>query len=108
MLDLYTNIRSRRKELNISQQELAESVGYKSKSMIAHIEKGEIDLSANMISKFAAALNTTESFLMGWEDKFGNEIPVYDSSVQEVVALYSKCTPEQKAAILTMLRSFVN
>lgn len=69
MLDLYKNIKIRRNELGISQQQLAEMVGYKGKSMIAQIEKGGVDLSSTMITRFAQALKTTESALMGWEEK---------------------------------------
>lgn len=68
MLDLYKNIKSRRIELGLTQQKLAELVGYKGKSMIAQIEKGSVDLSSTMITKFAEALKTTESDLLGWND----------------------------------------
>lgn len=65
---LYENIRKRRLALNMSQQELAEAVGYSNKSMVSHVENGKIDLPVTMIKKFAEALNTTPSDLMGWED----------------------------------------
>ena len=65
---LYENIKKRRQELSMSQQELAEAVGYSGKSMISQVEKGMIDLPSTMITKFANALNCTESYLMGWED----------------------------------------
>lgn len=71
---LYENIRKRRNLLNMSQQELADAVGYKNKSMISHVEKGIIDLPVTMIKKFAEALKTTPSYLLGWEDENGNEI----------------------------------
>lgn len=66
---LYENIKKRREQLGISQQELAESVGYKGKSMISQIENGNVDISSSMISKIASALNCTESYLMGWEEE---------------------------------------
>ena len=68
MLDLYVNIRKRRKELGMSQEELAKKVGYTSRSTIARIENGEIDLSRSKILAFADALKTTPSELMGWSD----------------------------------------
>ena len=70
MLDLYVNIRKRRKELGMSQEELAKKVGYTSRSTIARIENGEIDLSRSKILAFADALKTTPSELMGWSDDF--------------------------------------
>lgn len=69
MLDLYVNIRNRRKELGMSQEELARKVGYTSRSTIARIENGEIDLSRSKILAFADALNTTPSELMGWSEE---------------------------------------
>lgn len=57
---LYENIKKERLRLNMSQQELAELVGYKGKSMIAKIEKGEVDLSIDTISRFAKVLKCSE------------------------------------------------
>ena len=68
MLLLYENIRKRRIDLGISQQELAEMVGYKGKSMISQVESGNVDLSLSMIERFAEALKTTSSDLMGWDE----------------------------------------
>ena len=68
MLDLYRNIKSRRIELGLSQEELAKRVGYSGKSMIAKIEKGLVDLSQTKIMDFAKALETDAGDLMGWDD----------------------------------------
>ena len=68
MLKLYENIKKRRTELNISQQELAELVGYKGKSMISQVENGFVDLPESMIIKFADALKCSPHYLMGWDE----------------------------------------
>lgn len=68
MLQLYANIKERRRELGMSQDELASKTGYKDRSSIAKIEKGLVDLSRTKIDLFAAALKTTQSELMGWDD----------------------------------------
>lgn len=68
MLELYQNIRNRRKELGMSQDELAKKVGYTSRSTIARIENGEIDISRSKIIAFAEALKTTPMDLLGWSD----------------------------------------
>lgn len=52
-------IRNLRIKKGLSQQVLAELVGYTSRSSIAKIESGEIDLSFTKISQFADALNST-------------------------------------------------
>ena len=72
MLELYQNIRSRRKELGMSQDELAKK-GYTSRSTIARIENGEIDISRSKIIAIAKALKTTPSDLMGWSDELDDE-----------------------------------
>lgn len=74
MLELYQNIRNRRKELGMSQEELAKKVGYTSRSTIARIEKGEIDLSRSKIIAIAKALKTTPSDLMGWSEEIGDAL----------------------------------
>ena len=65
MLELHENIRARRVALNMTQQELAKKLGYKSTSTIAKIESGENDIPQAKIAAFAAALDTTPSELMG-------------------------------------------
>lgn len=66
MMDIYKRIRARRKELGISQEELAKRIGYKSRSSINKIEKGENDIPQSKIAVFAQALRTTPEALMGW------------------------------------------
>lgn len=71
-MDLYRRIRQRREELGMSQEELAKKLGYKSRSTIAKIEKGENDITQTKIAAFAKALDTTPGYLMGWTSKNEN------------------------------------
>lgn len=64
---LKDRIKQRRKELQMSQDELALKTGYKGKSAISRIENGQRELSQSQIEIFAKALQTTPSYLMGWE-----------------------------------------
>ncbi len=68
-MKLYENIKSRRKALKMTQEELAKRTGYTDRSSIAKIEKGEIDLPQSKILLFAEALETTSSALMGWVEE---------------------------------------
>ena len=68
MLQLYKNIKHRRKELGMTQTDLAKKLGYTDKSMISKIENGSIDLPQSKIISFAEALNISPSDLMGWEE----------------------------------------
>ena len=69
MLQLYKNIKHRRIALGLSQDELAQKTGYTSRSSIAKIESGKVDLPQTKIKLFAEALETTQADLMGWSDE---------------------------------------
>lgn len=62
-------IKKRREELGYTQEQLAEKMGYKSKSTINKIEAGINDITQSKITAFAKALKTTPSYLMGWKDE---------------------------------------
>ena len=65
-MSLGTNIRKRRYELNMSQQELADAMGYRSRSTIAKIESGKNDVTQSKLRRFAQVLETTvEALLTG-------------------------------------------
>ena len=68
MLQLYKNIKMLREEKGLSQDELAKLCGYTSRSSIAKIEKGEVDLQNSKILLFANALGTTPGKLRGLTD----------------------------------------
>lgn len=65
MLELYKNIKKYRKELGMSQAELAKRTGYTDRSSIAKIEKGDVDLPQSKIMIFAKALGVAPGELMG-------------------------------------------
>ena len=65
MNKLYENIKNKRNALGMTQQELAEKMGYTNRSSIAKIENGAVDLSQSKIIQFAKVLETTPSELMG-------------------------------------------
>lgn len=69
MLSLYQRIKLRREELKMPQEELALKLGYKSRSSINKIEKGENDIPQSKIVAFAEALETTPEWLMGWSER---------------------------------------
>ena len=63
-MSIGTNIKKRRYELKLSQQELADAMGYKTRSTIAKIESGKIDVSQKRLIKFAEVLDTTAEALI--------------------------------------------
>lgn len=67
-MDMYDRIRNRRKELKMTQDELAKLTGYNDRSSIAKIEAKKADLSQSKIIAFASALKVTTSYLMDGEE----------------------------------------
>lgn len=68
-MEIGDRIRQRRLEMNMSQDELARKVGYKSRSSINKIESDGRGLPQSKIVAFAKALDTTPAALMGWLDE---------------------------------------
>lgn len=62
-------IRARREELGLTQQELADRMGYTSRTTINKIEAGINDISQSKVVAFAKALDTTVAYLMEWEEE---------------------------------------
>ena len=69
-------IRKARLEKGLSQAELAELLGYKSRSSINKIEVEGRDIPRSSIVKFAQVLGVTPSYLMGWEDESSEKDPL--------------------------------
>ena len=62
-------IKARRNELQWSQRELSDRMGYQNHSTITKIEAGKVDIPQSRIVQFAEVLNVSVAHLMGWEEK---------------------------------------
>ena len=71
MSTLGDNILCMRKKLGLTQEELAQRMGYKSKSSINKIEMGLNDIPRSKVVKFAEVLGTTPARLMGYSLTIG-------------------------------------
>lgn len=89
MLLLYKNIKRRRIELNMTQEQLAGKLGYADKSMIAKIEAGRIDLSQSKIKDISEILDIDICELFGWE---GNESKI-NKDERYILNEYPLCSP---------------
>lgn len=83
------NIKKRRYELRMSQQDLADALGYKTRSTIAKIESGENDVSQKKLRKFAEVLDTSvEALITGIPAVTAS--PVHEHSTSVPTAIPSK------------------
>lgn len=68
-MTLGDRVKQKRENMGLSQEELADKMGYKSKTSIHKIEQGITDLPLSKVEELAKVLNVTTSYLMGWESK---------------------------------------
>jgi transcriptional regulator with XRE-family HTH domain len=62
-------IKKRRLELNLTQQELADRMGYKDRSAVCQVERDKNNsITTDRVVAFAKALNCSPESLMGWRD----------------------------------------
>lgn len=105
-MTIYERIRDLRIKQNMSQQDLANKLGYTSRSTINKIEQGTRDIAQSKLEAFAIALRTTPAYLMGWEDE-DYELPIvevqsqieYDSDTQEIISMYQQLDERDKGEI---------
>lgn len=71
-MTLYERIKQRRTELKMTQEELAKLTGYTSRTSIAKIESGSVDLPFNKIHLFAKALRIDDIELLGLRQEVPN------------------------------------
>lgn len=101
-------VKLRREELGLSQEELAKRIGYKSKTSINKIELDFRNLTQSKIKAIADALDTTPSYIMGWDEE-GEEAkkaaPSEEDSLNaEIIKLFMGLTADQKKEALNYLR----
>lgn len=96
-------IKARRLEMGMSQQELAEAMGYTSKSTINKIELGKNDVTQSKVIKFANVLKTTPGYLMDWDD---SPLGDYNENIEilkykpELLELYNDIITNDRLAVL--------
>ena len=60
-------IKQRRTELQWSQRQLSDKMGYSNHSTITKIEAGKVDIPQSRIVQFAEVLGVSVAYLMNWE-----------------------------------------
>ena len=94
-------IKQRRKDLKMSADELATSVGV-SRSTIFRYEKGDIEkVGPDVLKKIADKLNVSPADLMGWDDTPVQELKIPTSPlVQKITEKAVKLTAPRKQKVL--------
>lgn len=105
---LYKNIKLRRESLGLSQEELAIKVGYTSRSSIAKIENGDVDIPRSKIIAFAEALDCSPVELMGLIDiqeetpaNGDTQLIITDTQECGLVTTYRALSPSGKEKLLS-------
>lgn len=73
-MNIGEKIKKRRAELEWSQRELSDRMGYSNHSTIARIESGKVDIPQSRIVQFAEVLGVSVAYLMGWDKQIQIEI----------------------------------
>lgn len=84
----------RRKELSMSQEELAAAIGYKDKSSICRIESGEREIRQSTLLKIAEALKVSVPWLMGYDEE-NPPAPQPTAEQTAILERIEKLNPEQ-------------
>lgn len=122
-MTLGERVRQRREELKISQYELAKLIGYKSRSSINKIEMGLYHVPQDKMKQLAAALQTTPSYLLGWNDadkgynqngKLSKELQVMDDvadafgdAARDFLFLLNRLDDVDKARIMERMQTML-
>lgn len=104
-------------ERGMTQDELAEKIGYKSRATINKIESGEREMPQKMIVKFADALGTSPNYIVGWdyevvlssEDKEIVDAMYEDENIRIMYTAISnaKLSEDKKKQLLGMINGFI-
>lgn len=105
-MTLGERIKHKREELGLTQIELANRMGYKTRAAICNVEKGDDNLTTDRITKFAVALGVSESYLMGWEEDYIEKVNtdtivdiVFDRNIMKYVEMLMNLSEEHKKTV---------
>lgn len=101
-------IRSRRLQLELTQEELAKKLGYQSKATIARIEADSRNLKQSKIKAIADALDTTPSYIMGWDDEVEDKPSTLSATQQELIDKIAQLDDSKVATLLELCNLYLS
>lgn len=99
-------IRKRRLDLGLTQEELATRLGYKHKSSINKIELGQHNMTQSKIVALADALETTPSYIMGWDDE--DEADIKDDNLKRFTDAISNMTESEQEELENYMKFIIS
>lgn len=112
-MELSDRVRSRREELGLTQDMLAQRMGYKSRVSINKIENGR-PVSQKIIARLADALDVSIPYLMGWDEKPAEDLQamgalaaevIMDQDAMEMVQEYMQLSEADRYAVRLVIAS---
>lgn len=105
--DIGKRIKAKRIELGMTQEDLANKLGYKSKTTIAKIENGTNDITQSRVVDFANVLNTTPAYLMGWNNKTNTNFDkkYLDRDVFIIQREKNKMSSKEQTKLMDLIRT---
>lgn len=110
-------IKARRKELGITQVELAHRLGLKSKSTVCKMETSNDNPTMDSVKEYADALETTVAHLMGWDDVIPPDYSkhsdmatnlINNQELEQMLTAFDSLKDEDKKIVFSLINSLVN
>lgn len=98
MKEIGKRIQERRKELNLTQQEVYEKLNV-SQNHYSRIENGHVGMSFEILLEICEILQVSTDYILTGE--------VHDTSDSPIVGLFNSCTFEQQRHILKYVQLFL-
>ena len=119
-------IKQRRQELGLTQEELARRLGNKTRASVCTVERDKEDLTTDRVEKYAAALECSPAYLMGYvnnpdpsahpiidaalragatvEIRTGSDLQIQDDDEQILIRGFRAASPDRKEDMLEMAK----
>lgn len=89
-------ISMRREELHLSQRQLAEMLGYSTRTYVSRVELGNLPLAKDKIQKWADALKTSPAYLLHEQKDSANTTVTSDPLLDMLISNYDQMNADEK------------
>ncbi len=109
-MTLGKRIKKLRQMAGLTQEQLAEAIGYETKTSISKIENDKLDLNQSTVVALARVLKTTPSVIMGWSEieEQTEEEKEQAARTSEFIKVFGKLTTEQQKMIIAQIKGILS